>query len=384
MLPRSIHHIHRLAARPIQPVTIQELLSRSAAVTDRSHLQHAQWIRQEMPVRLAHRLSDYLQLPFVVVCNTRFNEVFRLFLHAFETLVDSPEIKDERDVEQFSVTLRGLVRSTDDMVHMLQEGYGELQALLDGLVDLDDFLNQIFFTRIGNRVLAEHFLTVHKARANGLSDNIIGVVDPRCRPAEQVQQLAKSLGELCCDLYGDKPKVVLDGQLDTELSFVPEHLSFMLQEILKNAFRATVERHLPAREAIPPVNVSVMKGSFDVTIKVSDRGGGMRQDQLEQIWRYGYTSTRETTSPSTAGDDLSGLCGQDDRSFRQIAGYGFGLPLSRVYAQYFGGDIHVQSMRGYGTDVYLNINHLGDVLEFTGDESREAKLQDPHTRFVAS
>ena len=60
---------------------------------------------------------------------------------------------------------------------------------------------------------------------------------------------------------------------------------------------------------------------------------------------------------------MSNLCGADSQTRRQIAGYGFGLPLSRVYARYFGGDIHVQSMHGYGTDVYLNLNHLGDVRE---------------------
>ena len=27
-----------------------------------------------MPVRLAHRLSDFLELPFVIVCNARFHE----------------------------------------------------------------------------------------------------------------------------------------------------------------------------------------------------------------------------------------------------------------------------------------------------------------------
>ena len=43
--------------------------------SDEHHLQHARWLQEEMPVRLAHRLSDFLQLPFVIVCNARFHEV---------------------------------------------------------------------------------------------------------------------------------------------------------------------------------------------------------------------------------------------------------------------------------------------------------------------
>jgi pyruvate dehydrogenase kinase 2/3/4 len=46
-----------------------------------------------------------------------------------------------------------------------------------------------------------------------------------------------------------------------------------------------------------------------------------------------------------------------------LAGYGYGLPLSRLYARYFGGDMQVISMEGYGTDAYLHINRLGNVQE---------------------
>ena len=34
---------------------------------------------------------------------------------------------------------------------------------------------------------------------------------------------------------------------------------------------------------------------------------------------------------------------------------GFGLPVSRQYAEYFGGSVHLYSIDGYGTDVIITL-----------------------------
>lgn len=46
-----------------------------------------------------------------------------------------------------------------------------------------------------------------------------------------------------------------------------------------------------------------------------------------------------------------------------LAGYGYGLPISRLYARYFGGDLQIISMENYGTDAYLHLNRLGNSQE---------------------
>ena len=54
-----------------------------------------------------------------------------------------------------------------------------------------------------------------------------------------------------------------------QIVYVPSHLYHILFELFKNALRAVMEHHGTAAYSYPPVEVLVVKGDEDVTIKVS-------------------------------------------------------------------------------------------------------------------
>jgi pyruvate dehydrogenase kinase 2/3/4 len=129
-------------------------------------------------------------------------------------------------------------------------------------------------------------------------------------------------------------------------------------ELLKNSMRATVEWHGMDGE-FPPIKVIIADGADneDVVIKITDEGGGISRTNMKKIWSYLFT----TADPSIQEGMVGG--GVDHGIDSPLAGLGYGLPISRSYCRYFGGDLSIMSMEGYGTDAFVYLTRLGNTKE---------------------
>jgi pyruvate dehydrogenase kinase 2/3/4 len=151
------------------------------------------------------------------------------------------------------------------------------------------------------------------------------------------------------------PPVQLICPKDLSLPYVPEHLSHICFELLKNSLRAIVERYgVENEDALPPIKVVVVEGKEEITIKISDKAGGIPRSVMPLIWTYMRTTMegQGIDQDFHAGDFKA-----------PMAGFGYGLPLSRLHARYFGGDLRLIAMEGYGTDVYIHLNRLSNSRE---------------------
>ena len=97
-----------------------------------------------------------------------------------------------------------------------------------------------------------------------------------------------------------------------------------------------------------------MNGASQV-IKVSDEGGGIPRSHMNRIWSYLFT----TADPTVLETMLASAVVRDFDTASPLAGLGYGLPIARSYARYFGGDLVVMSMEGYGTDGFVYLPRLG-------------------------
>lgn len=81
------------------------------------------------------------------------------------------------------------------------------------------------------------------------------------------------------------------------------------------------------------------------------------------IWDYSWTTVDKNKS-----DSSTVFVDQSQQSFERgsggpMAGLGFGLPISRIYAKYFGGSLEVKNIPGYGCDVFLRIPNISVVSD---------------------
>ena len=71
-------------------------------------------------------------------------------------------------------------------------------------------------------------------------------------------------------------------------------------------------------DSLPSIKGLLCQSDKDITIKISDLGGGVDRVTCQKMWKYLYT-TAPRASLTAESAALSGL--------------GYGLPLSRLYAR---------------------------------------------------
>ncbi|KAI9901361.1 hypothetical protein N3K66_003178 [Trichothecium roseum] len=260
---------------------------------------------------------------------------------------------------RFAQTLHKIKRRHDSVVTTMAQGILEYKRRRQRM-QIDDsiqsFLDRFYMSRIGIRMLIGQHIALTD-QSHHRDPNYVGVICTKTNVQDLAQEAIENARFVCEDHYGlfEAPRIQLVCNPDLDFMYVPGHLSHMLFETLKNSLRAVVETHGMDKQEFPVTKVIVAEGKEDITIKVSDEGGGIARSAIPLVWTYMYTTVDRT--PSLDPDF-------DKSDFKApMAGFGYGLPISRLYARYFGGDLKLISMEGYGTDVYLHLNRLSSSSE---------------------
>ncbi|KAG4030694.1 hypothetical protein MFRU_011g01510 [Monilinia fructicola] len=395
------NEIARLASKPLHTLSLADLVKHGQPPLSTEGLfSSATFTLDLLPNRLAHRIQALRNLPFIVVSNPNISKIYNNYLHSLSTLLPYKAISTLEDEIRFTEVLADLVETHSHTIPTLARGFLECRKYISPS-EVTRFLDEHLRARIGTRLIAEQHIALHlSSQAHQGRDigadakspsSYIGVIDTALNPASIVNLCGNFVSEICELKYGVRPTWIIDGEPETTFAFVPVHLEYIITELLKNAFRATVESGrsnepvvitIAAEPESSAANDSQRNSSpgriqdgnpsikpFEdsapgITIRIRDRGGGISPEVLPNVWSYSFTTFSEEdelpgqSHSNGSMDALNVLSGAGGES-SSIAGLGYGLPLGRAYAEYFGGGIEIQSLYGWGCDVYLRLKGLG-------------------------
>lgn len=308
-------------------------------------------LKRELPIRFANRIAQMDTLPYIdkiesLQCaRARLMRSFREVRHATEHPEDLAEVitkvkaRHRFQVQRLTTGMQELKR----MKMAAGEPEDEVTKYIDG------FLNAFFLSRIGIEMLNSQYLaTIAEPR---------GIVDSKCDPSAIARQAASAARRLAGAQYQALPPVEVSfhgDEIHRTLPLIGSYLFYILAELLKNSFHAVCENHVAKGEGAPkpdPILIRVSSDEDQVAVDIFDRGGGIPFKHQPFIWSYAY-STRSLGEAGVKKVDPTPL-----------AGYGVGLPLSRLYAEYIGGSLHLMSLPAFGTHAFLLLQRCSQRKE---------------------
>lgn len=386
-----MRHIAEFSTQPLSKYSLDDLL-KLEDLTQFERLLHLEHVLTIGMSKIVLLLQD-MPLGFGSIEPIR--DVLRNYI---QDLRDMREAPCHRDASQFQAAVCGILdrhRHNGGKIAMglrqfqqqLKETFApvshcaELTVIVPEVHRIEQALDHFFTIRSTLRLLITHCIQMspdkneltgerfhvmhellmsapHSLRMNSLQmdHGHIGAVCLDTRPSSVLIKAYRHARKLCKREFGVASELFLnkrpakdfalfgDEDLDCALvqfPYVDAHLYFIFYEVLKNALRTSV-RKVGANEKPPPIHATLMIGtSLDMenerAIKISDQGEGMRKEDVRKVWSYFYSTGNVAPAEEATTTSMRTL----------------GLPVTRVLARYFGGEIDLHSIPRQGTDVYI-------------------------------
>lgn len=314
---------------------------------------------QELPIRFAQRILQIESLEGW----TSSQELVDVHQHYSDSFRDLRLVElDTRNLGPFTEVIQSLKGRMKNVIPALASAMRNLQST--GKYEeqeINNWLDTFLLSRISTEMLTSQYIActtpsreAPKSRRGG------GIVDDACDPSVICDRAAKHVRKLCKSHYNleQELEIIIETGASNDMSgqgrgvrfpYVPQYLFYILVELLKNSARATVEISGGDQAAIKarPIIITVGADPSQVAIRVHDSAGGIPFSVADRVWSYMYSTAQQ---------------GKGDNGFSQqgtpLAGFGVGLPLSRLYARYLGGSLHLLSLPGIGTRAYLHLKRL--------------------------
>lgn len=232
-------------SREARPISLRQLTFFGRTLTEERLLSSANYVRLELPTRIAHRLRNMQTLPYSAVTNEHISHVYEMYYTAFERLRKVTEVRNLEDNDQFCKTIKATLDEHLSVIPRLAMGILEINDSVSS-EECDRFITTLLRSRISRRVIAEQHLalteTFHapwhfpNAKKSGMApeDDFVGEIFLKCNAKEIIEKCAATARKLTAQAYGPNvviPEIVLQGHLETTFPYIPSHLEYIIGEV---------------------------------------------------------------------------------------------------------------------------------------------------------
>ncbi|KAF4120218.1 to pyruvate dehydrogenase kinase [Geosmithia morbida] len=398
---RPVSVLDEWVAKEARPISLRQLMVFGRSLTEERLISSANYVRTELPTRI----RDIQHLPYVVVTNPHINDVYNLYYSAFDKFRKVKEVKTLDDNDRMCEVISDNLKMHLTVIPKLAMGIHECQGLIDAK-EMDRFMNTILKSRISRRVIAEQHLSLTETYnspsfspgAKLSESDFIGEVFIKCVAKDVIESCASAVKHIARSTNPPDvqiPEIRIEGHLEASFPFILSHLEYIIGELLRNSVQAVIDRHHSPPSSSdndndssppPPIDVTIAEAPQHITIRISDRGGGIPRHELPYLWAFskgpqsqqrienlGRVPKMAATMQELHVEEELGRADLKTPPYQDSLAsltsrppnlrLGMGLPLSRVYAEYWAGNLELHSLEGYGVDVFLQISRLGNKNE---------------------
>lgn len=356
----------------------------------------ANHVSEELTIRFAHRIRQMQLMPYRIMCHPALLDAYAQYVDSFEMLRRVGTIETLPDNEELMRTghrlLQKHTRVVTNIITALREIMKQPHKPEDNIL-LNDLVKSLVISRLSRRVLVQQHALLTEAwrshqTSSAMRNNAIGEVVLDCRVVEVLRTVEASAKQQLSGAFGvdarNMPKIIVEASpedLEVTFPYIWTHFEFVLGELIYNSLEACLRT-----KTDEPIVVTVSATKDSVLVRVSDRGGGIPQEQMKHIWSFAKSDdvdagevvtqrslanhqffsllfpyeevTYDQPEPTNQNKNLEKLPPMNPNEHM-----GLGLALSKLYMEYWGGALEFHSLEGFGCDAVIRVSRTGTKKE---------------------
>ncbi|VVU95786.1 Mitochondrial branched-chain alpha-ketoacid dehydrogenase kinase [seawater metagenome] len=343
-----LNQVRNYSLKETTPLSLKTIYNYGKNINKKRIIKQSQYLYEEVPIRIAKRIVNLQTLPYNLCKMKGLQSIHDDYITTFETLLSHKYPTNLNQCLEFKTTLEELHKKHKNVEFNFAnvlKSYKNTnhQEMLLNEKTINYQLKEFYLSRISLRLLINQHIEVMN---ENIGENNVGMIYI-FNPEEVINKAIKEANRVLDQKYIDIPDINLQIINSKKIMYIPRYLHYIIFEILKNSMEATINNH---SSNLPPIDIICVNYNDQLSIKISDKGGGFPKDNINQIFSFFYSTIQDHE--------------HDPYNIKiPISGFGHGLGLSKLYANYFGGKLHVIPMQGIGTDTFIHLNSLGENSE---------------------